>query len=319
MAACGSLQHIFENPLPENPTLLESLSSWNQIKPVKPIEQPSFTEIFGELHFKENSDSSPSCLPTPLLSLSSSSSLVGLTLGRTGAEKLNTSDGSAERDENKSLSRDSFSGSSSTKYSSHLKSSDSFSSMNSDSLQFCTEGLGFESSDDVEELSEMSEDNRQHPLEKISITKHQFASENQGSEFRRSKTSGGAFPPPISSISKSGKPWVCFKSFRQDGRFVLKEVRIPTHEFLHACREDGRLKLQFVQRKDEILEEEEEEEDDDDEEEEEEDEDEEDQEEADLEDKDEEDDISENDKDGKEDDNGVRNGEAGNKAEGNPT
>jgi len=52
MAACGSLQHIFENPLPENPTtLLESLSSWNQIKPEKPIEQPSFTEIFGELHF----------------------------------------------------------------------------------------------------------------------------------------------------------------------------------------------------------------------------------------------------------------------------
>jgi hypothetical protein len=42
MAACGSLQHIFENPLPENPTmLLESLSSW---KPVKPIEQPLFTE-----------------------------------------------------------------------------------------------------------------------------------------------------------------------------------------------------------------------------------------------------------------------------------
>jgi hypothetical protein len=40
--------------LPENPTLLQSLS-FNKIKPVKSIEPSSFTEIFGELHFKESS------------------------------------------------------------------------------------------------------------------------------------------------------------------------------------------------------------------------------------------------------------------------
>ena len=53
MSVSGSLQHIFENPsLPENPSLLESLSGIRIKPPVKSIH--SFTEIFGELHFKEN-------------------------------------------------------------------------------------------------------------------------------------------------------------------------------------------------------------------------------------------------------------------------
>lgn len=68
------------------------------------------------------------------------------------------------------------------------------------------------------------------------------------------------FPPPISCIGRTGKPWVCFKSYRNNGRFILKEVRIPTQEFLHACREDGRLKLQFIQSDDETIEEDDEEE-----------------------------------------------------------
>lgn len=136
--------------------------------------------------------------------------------------------------------------------------------MNSESLQLCTEGLGFESSDDVEDLK--SDDNwqKRHEDPKISKFTTKHSPENLCGEFRRSRVSGGAFPPPISCIGKSGKPWVCFKSFRHDGRFVLKEVRIPTQEFLHACREDGRLKLQFVQPDDEILEEDDEEDDDDD-------------------------------------------------------
>jgi hypothetical protein len=260
MAACGSLQHIFENPLPENPTtLLESLSSW---KPVKPIEQPSFTEIFGELHFKENpAEPPPPCPTIPVVSPVSSSCLI---------ESLNINDGS--------------------KYSRCDKSSDSFSSMSSDSLQLCTEGLGFESSDDVEDMgNEMSEDWQSHE-EKIRVTRHRHfsSSENQGGEFRRPRTSGGGFPPPISCIGKSGKPWVCFKSYRQDGRFVLKEIRVPTQEFLHACREDGRLKLHLVQPNDEILEEEDEEEEE-------------------MDDEDQED-TDDDDKEGKEDDDGVSNG-----------
>lgn len=57
---------------------------------------------------------------------------------------------------------------------------------------------------------------------------------------------------------------MCFKSYRHSGRFILKEVRVPTQEFLHACREDGRLKMQFIQSDDEIAEEEEQGHDDDD-------------------------------------------------------
>jgi hypothetical protein len=263
MAACGSLQHIFEKPLPENPTLLESLS-WNKIKAINPIEQSSFTEIFGELHFKENPESSNSS--------------------------------SSSKDENNwsPSSRDSFSGTPRTKYTSSHKSSDSFSSvLNFDSLQLCTEGLGFESSDDVEEFRD--EDKQEEKV--VGMTKlqqHHLVSENQqGGELRRSRTSGGAFPPPISCISQSGKPRVCFKSYRQDGRFVLKEIRTPTQEFLHAFREDGRLKLNFVQPNDEILEEEEEEEE---------------EEEVEEEEEENEEEDNDDDKGGKEDYDGVSNG-----------
>ncbi|XWS71456.1 hypothetical protein CRYUN_Cryun03dG0139500 [Craigia yunnanensis] len=262
MAACGNLQHIFENPLPpENPTLLESLSSWNQIKPaIKPIEQSSFTEIFGELHFKENSQSSSaSFFP---ISPFSSTSITGLN-PQNSTFKLSRNDTFHENDENnRSSSPPEFFSSTPKviKYTSNChKKSESF-SLNSESLQLCTEGLGFESSDDVEDMkNEMKEDgkSKEKKASSINTTKH-TTKENLYGEFRRSRSSSlEAFPPPISCIGKSGKPRICFKSYRQDGRFVLKEVRIPTQEFLRACREDGRLKLHFVQPNDEILEEEE--------------------------------------------------------------
>ncbi|KAJ4974454.1 hypothetical protein NE237_007628 [Protea cynaroides] len=58
------------------------------------------------------------------------------------------------------------------------------------------------------------------------------------------------FPPPISCIGRSEKPW--FASNPTVGRFILKEIRIPTQESLRSCREDGRLKLRFVQQDREI-------------------------------------------------------------------
>ncbi|XWS28555.1 hypothetical protein CRYUN_Cryun25bG0080200 [Craigia yunnanensis] len=259
MVACGSLQHIFEKPLPENPTLLESLSSWNQIKPaIKPIEQPSFTEIFGEFHFKENSQSSSaSSFP---LSPFSPTSIIDLN-PQNSTFKLSRNDTFHEND--RSLSPPEFFSSTPKiiRYTSNChKKSESF-SLNSESLQLCTEGLGFESSDDVEDMTNEKKEDWQSKEKKTSstnTTNKLTTTENLYGEFRRSRASiVRAFPPPISSIGKSGKPWFCFKSYRQDGRFVLKEVRIPTQEFLHACRKDGRLKLHFVQPNDEILEEEE--------------------------------------------------------------
>ncbi|XP_022732111.1 protein FANTASTIC FOUR 1-like [Durio zibethinus] len=262
MAACGSLHHIFENPLPENTTLIDSLSSWNQIKPaIKPSKQSSFTEIFGELHFKENSQSSSaSSFP---ISPFSHTSIIGLN-PQNSTFKLSRNDTFHENDENNRSTSPPELFSSTPKIIMYTgnwhEKSESF-SLNSERLQLCTEGLGFESFDDVEDMkNEMKEDweSKEKKASSINTTKHTTTKNFHGELRTRSKASiVGAFPPPISCIGKSGKPWVCFKSYRQDGRFVLKEVRIPTQEFLHACREDGRLKLQFVQPNDEILEEEE--------------------------------------------------------------
>lgn len=205
MAACGSLEHIFEKPLSEPPTFLESLSPWKHIKSMKqPFDDSSFTEIFGELHFKENHVHSD-----PKMGFSKNNNF-----------------------------------------------SSSYSSKNSESLSLCTEGLGFESFDDVEDSSNHEGCNKEleHQEGQKSHVARNLETENHRNESKISSRTG-EFPPPISCIGRSGKPWVCFKSFREDGRFILKEIRIPTQEFLHACRENGRLKLHFVHSEsdDEIL------------------------------------------------------------------
>ncbi|XP_022864169.1 protein FAF-like, chloroplastic [Olea europaea var. sylvestris] len=269
MAACGSLEHIFEKPLPENPTLLESLTSWK--KSMKPIDDSSFTEIFGELHFKENHasesfSSSPLPQSSPSSSLSSNSSFFPDANKKSDNEKLN-------REKNESINSNNHEKAKSPTSSYYPTStrkkqyrhSDSFSSVNSDSLSLCTEGLGFESFDDVEDLLRNDICNEfQHQEERKSFTRN-AQTESHWSEYsKRSRTNRGSFPPPISSIGRSGKPWVCFKSYRENGRFILKEMRIPTQEFMHSCRENGRLKLQFIHSDEEILESDEDEEEDED-------------------------------------------------------
>ncbi|XP_047316832.1 protein FAF-like, chloroplastic [Impatiens glandulifera] len=229
MATCGSLQHIFEEKkkpiIPETPIFLDSLSSssWNQnnINNSSPIDNHSFTEIFGELHFKEDSSSS------------SPSSLFACLQTDKAKEMFGS-----QSDYNNNFPPKQF-----------IMSS-------SESLQLCTEGLGFESSDDVEEMKS-DIDLWTNQEEKGKETHSSSSSTQQGKvcmrEYRRRSRlvgTGEGFPPPITSIGKSGKPGVCFRSFRSDGRFVLKEIRIPTQEFLHARREDGRLRLQIIQSED---------------------------------------------------------------------
>ncbi|KAG6415178.1 hypothetical protein SASPL_122582 [Salvia splendens] len=58
---------------------------------------------------------------------------------------------------------------------------------------------------------------------------------------RRSRSNYGGFPPPISCIGKR-----CLQPVRQNGRLILTEMRISTQEFLHACRENGRLQVHVV-------------------------------------------------------------------------
>ncbi|KAF5175653.1 hypothetical protein FRX31_034771 [Thalictrum thalictroides] len=242
MTSCGSLGQIFETPLPENPSLIESLSTCNHCKSNKqPNEVSSFSEIFGELHFKESLESSS--LPfLPLLhSPSPSSSLLDLYSKPESGKSI-------DHDDNKNSSFQSlFSVKRTQEVSSKKK--DGFSSMNSESLQMCTEGLGFESFDDVDDSSDNEKVgylNKQK--EKVGTPKHSF--ENSYSEHRRLRS----FPPPIPSIGRNGKPWVSYKSFRCEGRLILKEVMSPTQgqEFMHACREHGRLTLHLVHRDEEI-------------------------------------------------------------------
>ncbi|CAL0332141.1 unnamed protein product [Lupinus luteus] len=237
MAACGSLQHMFDDLLPENQALLETLS-WNQIKTLDIEQSPnSFTEIFGEPHFNES----------PLPSFSS------LSEGTTSSSSIEIN-----INHNEDLESSPF-----TKqppiinHRNRHKSSDSFSSLSSESLQLCTEGLGFESSEDLK--SELSECWQTREIEKEGAKKRP-TSEDKYCKRRSRVVSRGGFPPPISCIGR-----VFFRSYKTNGRFVLEEIRIPKHEFFRAYREDGRLKLQLVQSNDyEFLEEEDYDDDDDD-------------------------------------------------------
>ncbi|CAN6455781.1 unnamed protein product [Victoria cruziana] len=72
------------------------------------------------------------------------------------------------------------------------------------------------------------------------------------------------FPPPLPSISRRDGPRLQMKPYRQDGRLVLQAVAVPSHNYLQAQRQGGRLLLSFIpthqQRKEETEEEEEEDE-----------------------------------------------------------
>ncbi|ONK57451.1 uncharacterized protein A4U43_C09F650 [Asparagus officinalis] len=247
MAACGSLRSLFENPLPENPTLIESLSSWSNHKPMKPIEVSSFAEIFGELYFQEKP--APPPLSPPALDQDTQSNISESDTKHAQAPENLTLDSLLCLPKNR--------------YRCDLKANDGFSTKNSESLQLCTEGLGSESSDDVDDLMDSGDDWRSCGR-RMEIGRRPLMYSGGINGYSRScwdvKTSknGREFPPPISSIGKSGKPCVCFKSFREDGRFILREIRIPNQELLRASREDGRLKLQFVRPDEDIAEGEEE-------------------------------------------------------------
>ncbi|GMH11129.1 hypothetical protein Nepgr_012970 [Nepenthes gracilis] len=225
MAACGRLQQIFEDSFPEkNPPSIDPLSCRKHNKPVKHIGR-CFTEIFGELHFPET-EPQPSSPPSPP---SWSNEKKNETLFSS-----KPADGCVGRRRN----------------------SDKFSSMNSDSLHLCTEGLGFESLDDVEDLKKDVNNGTSNCeskiVEKVCVGNHSATAGNYLSpgQYKTAKSCGRAFPPPLSFIGRSGKPGACFKSYRKDGRFVLQEVRNSSQEYLRACREDGRLRLCFVQPED---------------------------------------------------------------------
>eukprot|EP01018_Ginkgo_biloba_P032523 Gb_27761 [translate_table: standard] len=176
----------------------------------------------------------------------------------------------------------------------------------SESLQLCTEGLGFESSDerDADSVSVGSDSTASSPRfpPKPGVEWDKFNSDEgrsridresqkqlendgnnnnnivsgeagisngkfldcheifNGGKQQHCNTTGGTkrgrsinkFPPPLPSIAGNGHSTVFLKPFRKDGRFLLEEVKAPPHEFLHAWRGDGRLKLKLVHQEEDL-------------------------------------------------------------------
>ncbi|KAL6634228.1 hypothetical protein ACP70R_026899 [Stipagrostis hirtigluma subsp. patula] len=126
-------------------------------------------------------------------------------------------------------------------------------------LGLCTEGLGSESSGDVDlgdDITDAENINDDTSIGGVVLAgqglpckrQHRDGDEEPAARARSGRTF--AFPPPISVIGAGGKPWLYLRPHRADGRLVLREVKIPSRELLQARREDGRFKLQFAHPED---------------------------------------------------------------------
>jgi hypothetical protein len=119
-------------------------------------------------------------------------------------------------------------------------------------LDICTEGLGSESSGDID-LSDLTDDVSNDGVgadvghAALPCKWQHRDGGGDGEPGRVMRSARPAFPPPISLIGAGGKPWLYLRPQREDGRLVLREVRIPSRELLQARREDGRFQLQYAQ------------------------------------------------------------------------
>ncbi|RZS11600.1 hypothetical protein BHM03_00042950 [Ensete ventricosum] len=233
--------------MPEKPTLIESLSSWSQIMSKKPVDNARFTEILGELRFQEKPAPPPASIhqtvPPPVaVDRALSFDLSDLCQQKCGGHS----------------SFQALLGLPNNQYvcSASARCHDGFPPKNSDKLQLCTERLGSESSDDVDDLIEEDVDewSSDQWKEKMDAERQALANGGMSGNCSDVRTRTGGFPPPVYSIGKSGRPWIYYRSYRKNGRFVLTEIRIPTQEFLRASRQDGRLRLQLVHPDEDIAE-----------------------------------------------------------------
>nr|CAB3490937.1 unnamed protein product [Digitaria exilis] len=249
MASDGGLRRLFEKPLPENPTLLEALSACHRNihhNNKQPIDPSSFTEIFGELHFQEKQQQQPeraaAVLPHPEPTPLSSSPAPASWLDIANAAEAEKSKDDSSLD---ALLKPKPGSTPAT-----VKRSASFCLKKSStaSLLLCTEGLGSESTVDADDMFKDDGDSETAALKGTAAndTDVEAAAAVAEEEEKEMRQQPKEFPPPIRSIGRGGKPYVCFRSFREGGRFVLLEVVIPGKELLQATREGGRLRLQFA-------------------------------------------------------------------------
>ncbi|CAM0874514.1 unnamed protein product [Alopecurus aequalis] len=246
-AADGVLRRLFEKPLPENPSLLEVLSACsNHIHHKKqllpPVDPASFTEIFGELHFHEKPDARAVFLPPPPTHPSAAAPTRGPT-----ASWLDVADSQAAEKSKDDSSLDALLRPPKPASFSMKKSASFCLKKSSASLLLCTEGLGSESTVDSDDMVRGDGgDATLIPGKEAMPEEAAFGDAGSGLLGGSKDKEPPSFPPPIRSIGRGGKPCVCFRTFREDGRFVLRQVVIPGKELLQASREGGRLRLQFA-------------------------------------------------------------------------
>lgn len=136
------------------------------------------------------------------------------------------------------------------------------SALSEKSLEVCTESLGSETGSDgfsskssSETGSEIDEEETTQQDEKEYVQANFDTEEAElpvvakynYSPLTGKKVQPRAFPPPISSLTRSSEgPSLHMHSRRVNGRLVLEAVSVPSTKKFHAQREDGRLLLTLL-------------------------------------------------------------------------
>lgn len=128
------------------------------------------------------------------------------------------------------------------------------SSLSEKSLEICTESLGSETGSDgfssyppseIGDVDEEKDNDQQQQQQQISqsfedmrIVKYNYCSTR--------KMGPRSFPPPLPSLAREDGAALHMQSHRQNGRLVLEAVSVPPQNYFLAQRQDGRLRLTFV-------------------------------------------------------------------------
>ncbi|KAK1292912.1 hypothetical protein QJS10_CPB17g00796 [Acorus calamus] len=145
--------------------------------------------------------------------------------------------------------------------------------MSQKSLEICTESLGsetgtdcFTSSDEFDfdffnsppsseagddEAAAAAHDEEDESMTKLKRRRHQKKQQLMGSvnyhcSSMSLKSAPKSYPPPLPSISRRDGPCLHMRPHRVDGRLVVEAVPVPSQNYLHVQRENGRLVLSFI-------------------------------------------------------------------------
>ncbi|KAF5188279.1 hypothetical protein FRX31_022135 [Thalictrum thalictroides] len=197
------------------------------------LDQPNMfnaIELFGELHFNESPNSTLPVYLRPSSSTSSSSSVVE----KNPEPKV---EGEKDKDDTGIEGKGS-----------QLPEDTTETHENSENLlQPCTQGLESKVFDAEEPNNENQID--EHKDKKMVDIPKPISSLKQ-CNIGMAREHNKKYPPPLSSFGKNGKPQYSFKHIREDGRLVIKMIKNPPQDYLHACRENGRLRIYLVKAED---------------------------------------------------------------------